>query len=65
MTSLTKGEYEFQVEVEDEAKLTNKSSVKITIMQSELQQPTTILCKAVIVKIRNHQLNYPFDLIRK
>lgn len=33
VTGLTKGEYEFQVEIEDEAKLTNKSTVKITVMQ--------------------------------
>lgn len=33
VTGLTKGEYEFQVEVEDETKLTNRSSVKISVMQ--------------------------------
>jgi hypothetical protein len=34
-SGLTKGEYVFQVEIEDDAKLTAKAMVKVIVMQSK------------------------------
>ncbi|CAG7680973.1 unnamed protein product [Allacma fusca] len=40
VTGLTKGDYEFQVEVEDDAKLSAKSTVKVTVTQKTNKPPT-------------------------
>jgi hypothetical protein len=36
VTELTKGEYEFRLEVEDESKMTANATVRVTVIQSNL-----------------------------
>ncbi|ODN01086.1 hypothetical protein Ocin01_05592 [Orchesella cincta] len=57
VSGLTKGDYEFQVEVEDDAKLTNKSSVKITVMQRNNEPPKANAGGDVVITL-------PFSVVK-